>query len=71
MRFSLPFDPAPLKITIAFAIVILGTLALWAIWGLPQPWNGRGIGQTAECAVFDYGCVRYLPPVRQNPAKPN
>jgi len=70
MRFRRPFDPMPFKIAMGFLAVILGMLAFWSIWGFPAPWNGRGIGQTAECAVFDYGCARYLPPSRQNTIKP-
>ena len=65
-----PFDAGPLKIALAFAVVILGMLVFWAIYGFPQPWNGRGIAQTAECAEFDAGCARYLPPIRHNPVKP-
>jgi hypothetical protein len=61
MRFNLPFDPIPLKIAVAFAVAILGMLTFWAIRGFPEPWNGRGIW-SAECAVFDYGCPRYLQP---------
>jgi hypothetical protein len=67
MRFNLPFDPIPLKITVIFAIVILGVLVFWAIRGFPRPWNGGAPGQSAECAVFDYGCARYLPPERPKP----
>jgi hypothetical protein len=70
MRFNLPFDPTALMVAIVFAIAILGMLAFWAIWGFPEPWNGKGIGQSAECAKFEVGCARYLPPIRHDPVKP-
>lgn len=71
MRFNLPFDPVPLKIGIGFAIVILGTLAIWALWGIPAPLSARGALGWAECKYFIHGCFPDLQLDRQRRRSPN
>jgi hypothetical protein len=70
MRFNLPFDLIPIKIGIGFAIVILGTLAFWALWGIPAPLSARGVLGWAECKYLIHGCVPDVPPDWQKPRKP-